>query len=99
MRDSPTAGRARAAMAASAIALATPVAAQERDDGVSALAEIVVTAERRETRLIATPLSISALDARAIENHRIVTMDDVSTLTPGVTFVPLTPSATYVSIR
>lgn len=55
-------------------ALAQPVAAAA-DDG---LTEIVVTAERRETKLQKTPISISVASAADLENRRVQSLADLA---------------------
>jgi outer membrane receptor protein involved in Fe transport len=70
----------RAVLVASATLLSClPAAAQTTaaapDDG---LAEIVVTAERRETRLQKTPISISVATAADLENRRVQSLADLA---------------------
>jgi len=52
-----------------------------------AIEEIVVTARRQgEEKLMETPLAITAFDADAIEARAISNLQDVASLTPGLTF-------------
>ena len=74
--------------------------AQSADDGLpasgsgqhtspqeaSALQEIVVTAERRETRLQDTPISVDAITPQQIDSEGLRSIDDITRLAPGVTF-------------
>lgn len=48
------------------------------------LEEIVVTAERRETSLQQTPISVAAFDAETMEIKGIETMEDVAIFTPNL---------------
>ncbi len=50
----------------------------------AALEEIVVTAERRETALQNTPLSLSALSADAMERKGVENISDVALFTPNL---------------
>jgi iron complex outermembrane receptor protein len=49
-----------------------------------ALEEIVVTAERRETSLQETPISIAAFTAESMEFRGIETLEDVASFTPNL---------------
>ncbi len=49
-----------------------------------ALEEIVVTAERRETSLQQTPISIAAFTAETMELKGLETIEDVATFTPNL---------------
>jgi len=48
------------------------------------LEEIVVTAERRETSLQQTPISVAAFSAETLESKGIETMEDIATFTPNL---------------
>ncbi len=72
---------------AAAIAMAAPawsqqVAAAPDDDS---LPDIVVTAERRESRLQETPISITALGAAQLENQGVRTVGDLAATVPNLT--------------
>lgn len=49
------------------------------------LQEIVVTAERRETNLQETPISITALTEEELQVNRVQNLTDLSSLAPGLT--------------
>lgn len=70
----------RAILAASAAVLScAPALAQDNAAAVEeGLAEIVVTAERRETRLQKTPISISVATAADLENRRVQSLADLA---------------------
>jgi len=48
--------------------------------------DIVVTAQRREERLLDVPISITALSAEALETNNIDSARDLSLVTPGLSF-------------
>ena len=50
----------------------------------SALEEIIVTAERRETSLQDTPISVAAFTAETMELKGVETLEDVANLTPNL---------------
>jgi iron complex outermembrane receptor protein len=62
-----------------------PVLAVEPLDSAP-LEEIVVTAQKRETRLQDTPIAISAFTSQAIEQQRIEHANDLGNLVPSMTF-------------
>jgi len=77
--------------AASALALpglghAAPAAATAEAAGANAssLEEIVVTAERRETRLLETPGAITAVTATELRARRIESLNDLAATVPGL---------------
>ncbi|WP_137864883.1 MULTISPECIES: TonB-dependent receptor [unclassified Sphingomonas] len=100
--------------AASALLLATPAFAQQAADGGAAtvtagqedqsggLGEIVVTAQRRETNLQKTPISIAVLNSEALENRHIQTLGDLADgSVPGLRVAPFfsRSSALVIGIR
>ena len=58
--------------------------AQAADNG-GALDEIIVTAQKREQRLVDVPIAVTALSAEALQTNRVATVTDLSGLAPGVT--------------
>jgi iron complex outermembrane receptor protein len=76
-----SAGTALAANDAEADAGAGSGAAAANDAG---LAEIVITAERREENLQKTSVALQVLSATELQNAGIVQMRDLSTLVPGL---------------
>lgn len=65
----------------------------------SGLADIVVTAQKREQNLNDVGLSISALSGSALASQRISTVADLATATPGLTFAPAPNSAPVYTLR
>ncbi|MFO7324166.1 MAG: TonB-dependent receptor [Pseudomonadota bacterium] len=73
------AGATRALMPALMVSSAAVAATQE-----AVLEEIVVTAERRETALQDTPISIIALSAEALEQKGVEDLQDMALFTPNL---------------
>ena len=100
---------------ASVLAIAVPVAALAQNqtqqpaasttptatDQSGGLADIVVTAQKREQNLQAVPLAISAISEAKVEQLGIKDAQDISGLAPNVTVVQPTTSMTaaVISIR
>jgi len=68
-------------------ALATPAFAQESPDASFGNGEIIVSATRRDTTLLETPINISAIGADQLEREQIQDMRDLSAFTPGLTVI------------
>jgi outer membrane receptor protein involved in Fe transport len=64
-----------------------------------ALEEIVVTAEKRESTVQRTPVSITAITGQEIRNHGLITLNDVMAEVPGVASVATEPTQTVFIIR
>ena len=63
------------------------------------LGEVVVTAQRRETRLQDTPVSATVITAAKIEAQRIVNFSDLQLRVPSLTYTQITHQESYFSIR
>jgi iron complex outermembrane recepter protein len=63
------------------------------------LQEVIVTAQKRETRLENTPVAVSAFTPDSIERNRIQGLDDIALRTPSVSFVEINKGEAYISIR
>ena len=61
------------------------VLAQESSATASLLDEVIVTARKREESLQDTPLSITAITSREIQNQGVSDLRDIVALTPGLT--------------
>ena len=73
-------------VALSALIVPAHVAAQETMPANDAqVTDIVVTAERRETRLQDTPIAITALGADALESQGVKTVNDLAASVPNLT--------------
>ena len=63
------------------------------------LEEVVVTAQKRASKLEETPIAVSAFTPDSIERNRIQGIDDIALRTPSLTFVQLNKGEAYISIR
>jgi iron complex outermembrane receptor protein len=73
--------------------------AMAQESNVSALEEVIVTAQRREENLQTTPVAISAVTAQTIENNRIFNVYDLANSTPSFSLTALTPLDLEMNIR
>ncbi|MBS0579217.1 MAG: TonB-dependent receptor [Proteobacteria bacterium] len=73
-------------IAAATIATITPVLAQAESSTSDGLQEIVVTAERRPESIQDVPISISAFDAKTLQQADINSAKDYLQLTPNVSY-------------
>jgi iron complex outermembrane recepter protein len=73
--------------------------AQTADETAGQLQQIVVTATRRESALEETPISISVLSSSDIEKNVVISMTDVTRLTPSLVYLPRSGSENYLSLR
>jgi iron complex outermembrane receptor protein len=64
-----------------------------------ALAEITVTATRRDTNIQQTPISMTVLTEDQIETKRIINFTDLTIHAPSVVYVPFTDGESYISMR
>ena len=55
-----------------------------------AVDEVVVTARKREELLLEVPVAVTAITAEAIEDLRLVHLNDVARHTPGFSFTAAT---------
>ena len=60
--------------------------AQTSERSATGLEEVVVTATRREERLQDVPISVSAFNQEKLDAQGLKNIDDLTRLTPGVTF-------------
>jgi iron complex outermembrane receptor protein len=72
--------------------------AQQTADS-SALGEVVVTATRRETRLQDTPVAVTALSERQLEEQRIQGAADVFNLVPNARLASISQEGSFPQIR
>jgi iron complex outermembrane receptor protein len=68
------------------VATSTPGVSQETSES-GGIAEIVVTATRREERQQDIPVSLTAFTQQNLDTLSINSVDDITRLTPGVAFV------------
>ena len=90
VRPSGHSGIASALIASVALALAggaAPLLAQTaagESTDTSVLQEIVVTARKREERLIDVPVAVTAVTAAAINQYQATDLGEIGNLVPGV---------------
>jgi iron complex outermembrane recepter protein len=70
--------------------------AEPEDKG---LAEVVITAEKRESTVQETPISMSALSASQLQNENIATLEDLAGAVPGVSLRTAGPGQTEYEMR
>lgn len=70
----------------------------DREQGME-LEEIVVTAQRREERGQAVPISITGFGPNAIESYRLERLRDISRITPGLLVSSFSQSSPTIAIR
>lgn len=79
------------------VATSAPPASASNDPGAG---EIVVTAQRREQRLIEVPISVQAIGSQTLSRAAVVTTNDLLKLTPSVSFVQgASPATSSVVMR
>src|SRR5580658_8641186 len=69
-----------------ATATVTDASTDAAASDTAAVADIIVTAERRSENVQAVPMTVTALTATAISQENISTLDEIIKYTPNVTF-------------
>jgi iron complex outermembrane receptor protein len=63
------------------------------------LEEILVTAQRRESKLEDTPIAVSVIDGGEIQRERLINLGDIAAKVPSITFNQVNHSESFISIR
>ncbi|HKX79084.1 MAG TPA: TonB-dependent receptor, partial [Novosphingobium sp.] len=63
---------------------ATPAVAQEAEDSGSTVADIIVTAQKREQSLQDVPISVTAVTQETIQANRITDVRDLGSMVPNL---------------
>jgi outer membrane receptor protein involved in Fe transport len=90
---------------ATACLLAAPASAQSSGaSGAGAgsadtLEEIVVTAQKREEKLLDVPMSITAVTGRALEERGVTTLQEIASTIPGLSMLEYSPGQQRIQIR
>jgi hypothetical protein len=63
------------------------------------LEEVIVTAQKRDSRLEDTPVAVSAFTPESIERDRILSIEDIALRAPSMSFVQFNKGEAYISIR
>ncbi len=71
-------------VAAMGFAATSPASAQDGAEQAANSADIIVTAQRREERLIDVPISITALNAEGLDKAGVNNLQDLERVTPGL---------------
>jgi len=89
------------AASASALALAAPGLAAAQSDAASAtpIQELVVTAEKRDEKLINVPMSVTALPGEALDKLQARSFADYAALVPGLALTPDQPGISRLTLR
>lgn len=82
-----------------AMLAATTAHAQESDDAVDSGQVIVVTAQKREQRLIDVPMAVSVLGGEDLEQRGIDNVQDLSFAVPGLTMREDGPGSYTIFLR
>src|SRR5262245_16575900 len=80
-------------------AIAGGAMAQEGNPPADTLDEIVITASKRATNLLETPLAVTALPASALEREGVKTARDLTGMVPNVQFATGPDSGTAITVR
>ncbi len=88
---------ATAASAGAATADAADAAADAAEQG--GITDIIVTAQKRETRLQETPAAISAISADSLEAQAITGLNDLTRAAPGLVVADAGPGERRISLR
>jgi iron complex outermembrane receptor protein len=90
-------------VALTATAIAPLAGAEEvgpQSEGSSAqLEEVLVTAERRESKLEDTPIAVSVIEGGEIQRERLINLSDIAAKVPSFTFNQVNASESFISIR
>lgn len=72
----------------STLAMPQMALAQSSDDGYGGLTEIIVTAQKREQSVQDVPIAVTAVTADTLAANRIMTVNDLGSIAPGVSVRP-----------
>lgn len=95
-RLSATSLVAIASFSGNAAAQTAPTAAPAADNNT---ADIIVTATKRDERLIDVPASITALDGRQLRDSGLLRLEDYQAKVPGLSTTPIAPGYTLLVVR
>lgn len=79
-----------------AVTASIPAMAQQRE--AAGLAEIIVTVQKREERLIDVPISLAVVSGDTIKDFQITAMDDIDRLVPSL-YINATPGNNAIFVR
>jgi iron complex outermembrane recepter protein len=107
MTDRKAARHVRRAATLAALLAALPAAAADQPgtqagtaaESVQALAEVVVTAEKRSSNIETTPISMSALTSRQLEDAGVTSAQGIAAAVPGLAVASAGPGQAQYEIR
>lgn len=85
----------RVVLLLAALAVAPPALARKAANRESAQSDIIVSARKREERLVDVPVAVTVLSAQAVRDEGIDSVADVLGRTPGGTFSHVGPPITH----
>lgn len=88
-----------AAHAAADSADAPQVAGAQTSSSDVDVGEIVVTANKREQNLNDVGMTVTAVGAQALQNRRVVSLEDVANIVPGLVYTPSTTNTPIFTLR
>ena len=80
------AGAALTVLAAASVAMAQQTSRKDAEAEATTIGELIVTAEKREQKLQDVPIAITAFTAKQRETTGIVSIQDITNFTPGLTY-------------
>ena len=83
----------------SGVAVAAAPSTADRQPSPGILEEVIVTAQKRDTKLENTPIAVSAFTPDFIDRNRIQSLEDIALRTPSVSFLQINKGEAYISIR
>jgi len=88
-----------ALLATTCLAARPALAADAPAAGSTALAEIVVTAEKRSENIQKVPMSIQAIDTKKLDQLNVTNFQDYVKFIPSIQFQTFAPSSTIIYMR
>lgn len=77
-------GRVVIGAAVALASLASPAVSAQQQGSSLALPEIIVTAQKREERLVDVPVSVAVVSGDVLEDFKITALDDMDRLVPSL---------------
>jgi iron complex outermembrane receptor protein len=90
---------ASAALLGTTLALSAPLALAQENAPADVLEEITITASKRATNLLETPLAVTALTAESLEREGVKTARDLTGMVPNLQFATGPDSGTAITVR
>src|SRR5688572_10012144 len=91
--------RATTLLVSSVVAMAQPLTGLGQDLSEAGLEEIIVTAQKRQERLLEVPMSISVLSGQVLEDRGFTNIQDLALAVPGLTMREDGPGSYTIFMR